>query len=236
MAHSEKTTNKIWKFKEVGFDSGDIDLFDQLPAAAYLLQADRFVAFNQATVDLLGHTAERLSATNYWEICEASRQADVRKRGRAWLQGQPMEAHGVCPIVNDKGERKWIEVFRRRIEFRGAPALLVTAVDLTERWAWLDSAKRLIGSHGDLPGGNAESALPKDQGPHAATIAALTRRQRQVLDLIAQGRSNKQIARNLGITEGTVKLHVFTLMRSFQVANRTLLALIAHEPRFDMTA
>jgi DNA-binding NarL/FixJ family response regulator len=33
-----------------------------------------------------------------------------------------------------------------------------------------------------------------------------------------------------------VKLHVFTLMRSFQVANRTLLALIAHEPRFDMTA
>ena len=66
-------------------------------------------------------------------------------------------------------------------------------------------------------------------------LARLTRRQRQVLDLIAQGRSNKQIARDLGITEGTAKLHVFSLMRALDVTNRTMLALAAHalHPRTD---
>ncbi len=49
-----------------------------------------------------------------------------------------------------------------------------------------------------------------------------------MLDLIAQGRSNKQIARDLGITEGTAKLHVFSLMRALKATNRTMLALVAH--------
>jgi two-component system nitrate/nitrite response regulator NarL len=44
---------------------------------------------------------------------------------------------------------------------------------------------------------------------------SLARRQRQVSDLIASGGSNKRIARELGIAEGTVKLRVFSLMRNF---------------------
>lgn len=51
-----------------------------------------------------------------------------------------------------------------------------------------------------------------------------------MLELVARGRSNKQIARDLGITEGTAKLHVFSLMRAYQVPNRTMLAVIAHSP------
>ncbi|MCC7048051.1 MAG: response regulator transcription factor [Alphaproteobacteria bacterium] len=147
----------------------------------------------------------------------------------------------MSPIVTERGERKWIEVFRRRIGFGGAPALLISALDLTERWAWLDAAKRLIGRHGTPSSDDVRSALGgipgvregdgRNREEHGRVLRALTRRQRQVLDLIAGGRSNKQIALQLGITEGTVKLHVFTLMRSFKVPNRTLLALIAHDPR-----
>lgn len=53
------------------------------------------------------------------------------------------------------------------------------------------------------------------------TIKNLTTRQSQVLDLIAQGKSNKQIAYDMGVSESTVKLHINALLRSLHVSNRT---------------
>lgn len=50
--------------------------------------------------------------------------------------------------------------------------------------------------------------------------ADLTARQREVLDLVAAGNSNKQIARELGISEGTVKVHVNAGFRALGVHNR----------------
>jgi DNA-binding NarL/FixJ family response regulator len=49
----------------------------------------------------------------------------------------------------------------------------------------------------------------------------LPNRQSQVLDLIAQGKSNKQIAYEMGVSEATVKLHINALLRSLKVNNRT---------------
>jgi len=49
----------------------------------------------------------------------------------------------------------------------------------------------------------------------------LTPRQRDVLTLIAQGYSNKKIAGELDLAEGTVKLHVAALLRTLGVSNRT---------------
>lgn len=49
----------------------------------------------------------------------------------------------------------------------------------------------------------------------------LTNRQSQVLDLVAQGMSNKQIAFAMGVSEATVKLHINALLRSIGVTNRT---------------
>lgn len=49
----------------------------------------------------------------------------------------------------------------------------------------------------------------------------LTNRQFQVLDLIAQGKSNKQIAYDMGVSKSTVKLHINALLRSLHVNNRT---------------
>ena len=53
-----------------------------------------------------------------------------------------------------------------------------------------------------------------------AEALRLTRRQEQVVRLIAQGRSNKEIARDLQLAEGTVKVHVNALYRSLSVRNR----------------
>lgn len=51
--------------------------------------------------------------------------------------------------------------------------------------------------------------------------ASLTEREREVLTLIAAGRSNKQIARALGICECTVETHVGNLLGKLGVASRT---------------
>jgi ATP/maltotriose-dependent transcriptional regulator MalT len=53
----------------------------------------------------------------------------------------------------------------------------------------------------------------------------LTRRQRQVLDLLLNGSSNKEIARSLSLAEGTVKVHVGALFRTLGVSNRTSAAI-----------
>ena len=55
----------------------------------------------------------------------------------------------------------------------------------------------------------------------------LTRREREVLELIAAGRSNKRIAFELGISEKTVKTHVGHLLAKLGVTDRTQAALLA---------
>jgi DNA-binding NarL/FixJ family response regulator len=60
---------------------------------------------------------------------------------------------------------------------------------------------------------------PKAQG--AKWLSTLTQREREVLALVRQGKFNKQIAYELGITESTVKSHVSTVMEKLGVRKRT---------------
>jgi DNA-binding NarL/FixJ family response regulator len=54
-----------------------------------------------------------------------------------------------------------------------------------------------------------------------AIAAGLSSRQREVLGLLAEGLSNKAIARRLGLAEGTVKLHVSAILQGLGARNRT---------------
>ena len=54
-----------------------------------------------------------------------------------------------------------------------------------------------------------------------ADVLKLTKRQREVLSLLAQGLSNKEIARALVIAEATTKIHMAALLRGLGVRNRT---------------
>ena len=49
----------------------------------------------------------------------------------------------------------------------------------------------------------------------------LTPRQREVLELLTRGLSNKEIARILGIAEATTKIHMAGLLRNLDARNRT---------------
>ena len=58
-------------------------------------------------------------------------------------------------------------------------------------------------------------------------LNTLTPRERSVLHVLRQGKSNKHIARELDMREATVKVHVRHIMRKLGVANRTQVALVA---------
>ncbi|MDG0995929.1 MAG: response regulator [Gammaproteobacteria bacterium] len=60
-------------------------------------------------------------------------------------------------------------------------------------------------------------------------IDDLTPRESEILSLLAEGQSNKVIARNLGISDGTVKLHVKAILRKLNIHSRVEAAVIAVE-------
>jgi DNA-binding CsgD family transcriptional regulator len=65
----------------------------------------------------------------------------------------------------------------------------------------------------------------------------LTGRQLEVTDLVSAGLSNKEIARSLDLSEGTVKIHLHKTSVRLGVANRTALAVMwrtsIHEPQYE---
>ncbi len=68
---------------------------------------------------------------------------------------------------------------------------------------------------------------PQPAQPAADDLAQLTERERDVLNLIARGLSNRQIADALHITEGTVKGHVSNVLTKLHLQDRTQAALYA---------
>ncbi|MEU9038591.1 response regulator transcription factor [Streptomyces sp. NPDC048352] len=62
-----------------------------------------------------------------------------------------------------------------------------------------------------------------------ARVEALTGREREVLGFLGSGFANGQIARRLGLAEGTVKAHVSSILARLGVDNRAAAAVVAHE-------
>ena len=90
-----------------------------------------------------------------------------------------------------------------------------------------------------LSGGAAEAVLagmpavamaeaPRNSAPTLDSLrAVLTERQVDVLQLLSQGKPNKLIGRVLGISEGTVKIHLAAIFRALNVRNRTEAVVVA---------
>jgi len=72
-----------------------------------------------------------------------------------------------------------------------------------------------------------------DAAEASARLATLTNQQSRILQLICEGKLNKQIAYELSIAETTVKAHVTAIMRKLGVQSRTQAVLIAQEAKFS---
>jgi DNA-binding NarL/FixJ family response regulator len=80
---------------------------------------------------------------------------------------------------------------------------------------------------------DADPAAPvTDREDALQRLSHLTRQQSTILQLICEGKLNKQIAYDLSIAETTVKAHVTAIMRKLGVQSRTQAVLIAQEASF----
>jgi two-component system, NarL family, nitrate/nitrite response regulator NarL len=93
------------------------------------------------------------------------------------------------------------------------PSLLIECMDaVVDGKAWVD---REIAER---------TGLARER---AASTPPLTRRERELIELVRQGLRNRDIASELGVTEGTVKVYLHAIFDKLRVENRTELALRA---------
>jgi len=77
-------------------------------------------------------------------------------------------------------------------------------------------------------GSDSDAVQPVESLRDIDTVGGrLTRRQCDVLRLLSEGRSNKEIATALGLSAGTVKIHVSSIFKSLGVSNRTQAVIVA---------
>ncbi|UPK29804.1 response regulator transcription factor [Bradyrhizobium sp. 195] len=74
--------------------------------------------------------------------------------------------------------------------------------------------------------------LPADEGADGGgkvetMLELLTHRERQIVRLVSEGMSNKEIARQLSVSPGTVKVHLYNIFQKLEITNRTVLATLA---------
>jgi len=97
----------------------------------------------------------------------------------------------------------------------------------TEPPAVIASAVRLILAGGVYVPPRLMTGGAPPANVNGAPASGLTGRQTDVVRLLARGLSNKAIARELGVSEGTVKVHLLAVFRALDVRNRTAAVLAA---------
>ncbi len=112
------------------------------------------------------------------------------------------EPEGYMRAFLDSGEPMWVLLKMAGTSLQGATTL--------------NYVRKLLGAFGDQPG----HPLPAQQ-THQLLIDPLSGRELEVLGLIAEGRSNKEIASELVIAIGTVKRHTVNIFNKLDVRNRT---------------
>jgi two-component system nitrate/nitrite response regulator NarL len=94
-----------------------------------------------------------------------------------------------------------------------------------------EMTSKLVSAFRDASNGSPApaSAAAEPPAPNAGLLQSLSTREREILRGIARGASNKEIGRELGIAETTVKIHVQHVLRKLNVSSRVHAAVIASE-------
>ena len=78
------------------------------------------------------------------------------------------------------------------------------------------------------------SRFPGWPTPDGPAFPELTKREREVLALVADGRTNRQIAQELFITDKTASVHVSNILSKLGASNRGEAAALAHKAGFEL--
>ena len=104
-------------------------------AAIFIVQGDRLRFVNPQASQLTGYPREQLLAMDGWTIMHPRFRDTARARAQARLRGEMVASRAEMMIVRQDGGERWVDLSATVIEYDGAPAILGTAYDITERKA-----------------------------------------------------------------------------------------------------
>jgi two-component system nitrate/nitrite response regulator NarL len=107
----------------------------------------------------------------------------------------------------------------------GARAIIPDDIDLD---ALVQSLRQVACGNKLLSPSSDQAALGKQGGPVEKSVTALTDRELQIMRLVSDGLSNKEIGRRLNLSDGTIKVHLHHIFQKLEVGNRTALAALAN--------
>jgi DNA-binding CsgD family transcriptional regulator len=194
---------------------------------------------------------------NYLEYCNAPGSSRMLRDLRALLRGR-LDLLTLIYPCHSPTKRRWFVLSGVPLSL-GSPsgvalvhtdltAILPDAVTSGERSS-RRSRDEIVGLDADVIGASVERAISEGltsqltdmltyRGPVAPSqtakgdtgqIVGLSPRQLEVLRLLGEGKTNKQIARSLGRSPNTIKLHVSAILRQLRFKNRTEAAVLASE-------
>jgi len=149
---------------------------------------------NSTSLDALKAAREALAATRFAIVSAAGTRADI-------LASLAAGFHGFISKHQSDSE------------------ILAAITDILSGRICVPATLARVGDGGALSSRSYRETLPAILTE--ADVLKLTRRQREVLSLLARGLSNKEIARALAIAEATTKIHMAALLRGLGVRNRT---------------
>lgn len=91
----------------------------------------------------------------------------------------------------------------------------------------LQILRQVASNHISSPPTSYELESAQETPNKVKATPALTDREGQIMRLVSEGLSNKEIARRLKLTDGTIKVHLHRIFQKLEVSNRTVLATLA---------
>ncbi|WP_234681010.1 LuxR C-terminal-related transcriptional regulator [Bradyrhizobium monzae] len=108
------------------------------------------------------------------------------------------------------------------------PATCSIVLKETEPETLVQYLRQIANGHSLLPTTSSDSIVSQEQGANSENgLTALTDRERQIMRLVSEGLSNKEIGRRLNIADGTIKVHLHHIFQKLEISNRTVLAALA---------
>ena len=197
-----------------------------------ILLADDHPLFRAALREALRRVAPEAEPVEAGSLAEA----------RTALQAGPVSL--LCLDLHMSDSAGFVGLTELRQDYPGTPVVVISASEapgiaaralefgasgFIPKTAGLDTLVEALGAvrAGDIWAPEESGEASDEAAERAARLASLTPAQMRVLQGVAAGRLNKQIAYEMDITEATVKAHITAVFRKLGVINRTQATLVA---------
>lgn len=108
-------------------------LTESSPAMVFFHQGGKHLYVNPAAEVITGYSSDELLGMDFWMLAAPEYRDEVKARGLARLRGEKSDSGYPVRIVTKQGLEKWLEVWTALMEYLDGPAVMVTALDVTER-------------------------------------------------------------------------------------------------------